>query len=268
MLNKPRDAYVIDMDDAQLTKSDIAQLHAKGSKVISYISIGEIHPSRTNPPWNFNPAWITKLSTPTDAGCIYLINRQIAPSWLYGENCAWNSLKVKFWDPVWQQMVFTNVKKIAEAGYDGAYMDIVDAYYYFLVEVPDADKRSTSIQDMIQFVSRIRQEARSVNPNFLIVPQNAVDLYEYPEYRAVIDGFGVESTWYADDNLQDPVDQTGYVLQFLDHAIADGKFVLSIDYPTVLAKQCDFLAKARQHKFAPTIGPRPLDRIMDYPNCG
>ena len=165
------------------------------------------------------------------------------------ENADWpGNYKVKYWEPEWQSIILDKVKIIAEAGYDGVYLDIIDAYYYYEVK-----GRATAAQEMIDFVKKIGE----VNPNLLVVPQNAVDLYEFEEYKGIIDGFGKEDTWYNDDDVQN-AEETAYVLPFLDQAVADGKFVLAIDYPTQQTKICDFYNKCKEHNFICTVSNRDL----------
>jgi len=41
---------------------------------------------------------------------------------------------VQFWNPEWQKIIYGNddsyMKKILDAGFDGAYLDNVEAYYF------------------------------------------------------------------------------------------------------------------------------------------
>jgi len=58
------------------------------------------------------------------------------PSWMEAENPDWpGNYKVKYWDPAWQAMIYGNdasyLKKILDAGFDGVYLDIIDAFEYF-----------------------------------------------------------------------------------------------------------------------------------------
>ncbi|NOX86519.1 MAG: hypothetical protein GXO86_11260, partial [Chlorobi bacterium] len=58
------------------------------------------------------------------------------PSWLDKENPDWEgNYKVKYWDKGWQGIIFGNdgsyLKKILDAGFDGVYLDIIDAFEYF-----------------------------------------------------------------------------------------------------------------------------------------
>ncbi|MGC4039768.1 MAG: endo alpha-1,4 polygalactosaminidase [Flavobacterium sp.] len=116
------DALIMDLyfnDGTAFTASEIAQLKnkANGGKriVISYMSIGEAEDYRSywNPSWNSNK-----------------------PSWLDAENPDWpGNYKVKYWNAEWQSIIYGNddsyLKKILNAGFDGIYLDIIDAFEYY-----------------------------------------------------------------------------------------------------------------------------------------
>ena len=58
------------------------------------------------------------------------------PAWLAGVNPAWEgNYKVEYWDPDWRALLLGSsgayLDRILEAGFDGAYLDIIDAYEYF-----------------------------------------------------------------------------------------------------------------------------------------
>jgi cysteinyl-tRNA synthetase len=58
------------------------------------------------------------------------------PSWLEKENPDWEgNYKVRYWDPAWQNIIFGSVDsyldRIISAGFDGVYLDIIDAFEYF-----------------------------------------------------------------------------------------------------------------------------------------
>lgn len=58
------------------------------------------------------------------------------PSWLKGENAEWpGNYKVRFRESEWQAIIYGNdnsyLKKIFDAGFDGVYLDIIDAFEYF-----------------------------------------------------------------------------------------------------------------------------------------
>lgn len=58
------------------------------------------------------------------------------PSWLDAENPDWEgNFKVRYWDTAWQDIIFGSdssyMSKIINAGFDGVYLDIIDAYEYY-----------------------------------------------------------------------------------------------------------------------------------------
>ena len=58
------------------------------------------------------------------------------PYFLAEENPDWEgNYKVKYWNTDWQNIIYGNnnayVKKIIDAGFDGVYLDIIDAFEYF-----------------------------------------------------------------------------------------------------------------------------------------
>ena len=115
------DILLIDLffDDEQLGPMDIIGLKNKpqGQKrlVIAYMSIGEAEDYR----YYWDPAW---ESDP--------------PAWLAGENPDWpGNYKVRYWMDGWQDIIFgdedTYLDRIIKAGFDGVYLDIIDAFEYF-----------------------------------------------------------------------------------------------------------------------------------------
>ncbi len=104
---------------SEYTPSQIQRLKTKKSGgrrlVIAYMSIGEAEDYRYywKIAWNKNP-----------------------PAWLDKENPDWKgNYKVKYWEQGWQEVIVSGknsyVQKIMNAGFDGVYLDIVDAFEYF-----------------------------------------------------------------------------------------------------------------------------------------
>jgi len=117
------DAYNIDGE--LFTSDEISSLKTKknGGKrlVVSYMSIGEAEDYR----YYFNSSWV-KDGKP----------RSSAPSWLDKENPEWEgNYKVRYWNSDWQKIIYGNknsyTAKILNAGFDGVYLDIIDAYEYY-----------------------------------------------------------------------------------------------------------------------------------------
>ncbi|MCH4822904.1 endo alpha-1,4 polygalactosaminidase [Gramella lutea] len=98
---------------------EIASLKKKGNGgsrlVIAYMSIGEAEEYRFY--WQKN--WET-----------------YAPAWLTKENPNWaGNYKVKYWHTDWKNIIYRSensyLRKIQNAGFDGVYLDIIDAFEYF-----------------------------------------------------------------------------------------------------------------------------------------
>tara|TARA_R110002096_G_scaffold435224_3_gene659832 strand:- start:17336 stop:18283 length:948 start_codon:yes stop_codon:yes gene_type:complete len=58
------------------------------------------------------------------------------PTWLDDENPNWEgNFKVKYWDSDWQKYIYGNdnsyLQRILDAGFDGVYLDIIDAFWYY-----------------------------------------------------------------------------------------------------------------------------------------
>lgn len=94
---------------------------------------------------------------------------------------------VAFWDPAWEDIVLhghdgrSHVNETLSAGFDGIYMDWVEAFSDDTVIVALADARSLTTEQaselsaslMLDFIAKIRQYARSqapqANPEYLVV---------------------------------------------------------------------------------------------------
>jgi cysteinyl-tRNA synthetase len=147
------------------TASKIADSYAKNaaSGYISYAAEERglnIIPSSA--PYNENAAVVTQLSEAKNF--LYLINPENyaskasfisavtatnydayywnstwnsnKPDWIAAENPDWpGNYKVKYWNAEWQGLVYKNddsyLDKILTAGFDGVYLDIIDAFEYF-----------------------------------------------------------------------------------------------------------------------------------------
>jgi cysteinyl-tRNA synthetase, unknown class len=101
------------------TQAEIDQLKKKSNGgirlVIAYMSIGEAEDYR----YYWQKSWINS-----------------PPAWLENENPQWKgNYKVKYWMPDWKQYITGTdqcyTQKIIDAGFDGAYLDIIDAFEYW-----------------------------------------------------------------------------------------------------------------------------------------
>lgn len=110
------DAYY---GDSMLAPEDVAKIQHKpnGSRrlVAAYMSVGEAEEYRPywQEQWKSNP-----------------------PSWLWNVNSDWEgSYRVRYWSKEWQQILLgtpqSYLDQILAAGFDGAFLDVVDVFYAF-----------------------------------------------------------------------------------------------------------------------------------------
>ena len=115
------DVVIVDLylDSEAFTAAEINQLKQKANGgtrlVICYMSIGEAEDYRYywQQSWGNNP-----------------------PSWLAAENPDWpGNYKVRYWNTDWQNIIYSGngsyLDKITAAGFNGVYLDIIDAFEYF-----------------------------------------------------------------------------------------------------------------------------------------
>ncbi|WP_304236442.1 endo alpha-1,4 polygalactosaminidase [Jiulongibacter sediminis] len=110
---------LFDQNNVELKKEWIDQLKVKanGGKrfLLCYMSIGEAEDYRYywQADWSKNPK-----------------------SWIERENPDWKgNFKVRYWEAEWQNIIYgtadSYLQKIMDVGFDGVYLDIIDAFEYF-----------------------------------------------------------------------------------------------------------------------------------------
>ena len=238
-------------DEKKFTAEQISALKNSpgGPKtVLSYMSIGEAEDYR----WYWQRSWDANRDGRPDAG---------APEWLGRSNPDWpGNYKVRYWDPAWQDIVYDYVDKVLEAGYDGVYLDIVDAYQYWEPGGPGAPDYPDAEDDMVAFVKDIANYARVTqnHPGFQVFVQNAEELSTHPDYVQAVSGIGKEDLFY-NGNRRQPADEVRWSVQQLDRFKDAGKPVLVTDYVTERAKIDAFYNKAHSNGYVPYATRRALN---------
>ncbi len=221
ILNSNFDILIMDYsaygdDESAYSKNQIVELKDKGIVTLGYISIGEAE--------TYRYYWTKNFSDNNFLGI---------------ENKDWDeNYKVRYWDEKWQNIIFNYLDKLIDAGFDGAYLDIVDGYEYWsdednnekkLLGDPNSEEESANL--MIDFIVEINQYCKEKNPDFLIVPQNGSNIIKYDngKYISNIDGIGIEDLWYMETLKRDEVDVTARI-DNLNRISNAGKFVLVTDY--------------------------------------
>jgi cysteinyl-tRNA synthetase, unknown class len=185
-----------------------------------------------------------------------------APAWLAGENPAWrgNHL-VRYWDPEWQNIIFGSptayLDKILEAGFDGVYLDKIDANDDWQGQRPTAER------EMVEFVKKLAAYARVRHPGFLIVPQNAEELLKHKDYVKTIDAIAKEDLLFGGGTRKDgeanPNAEINKSKKYLNIARRAGRKVLVVEYlsdlTTIVSAQKELLATG----YIPFFARRALD---------
>ena len=259
----PFDLMVIDYskdgsDEQAFTPGDIARMKVKpdGSRrqIIAYMSIGEAESYR----YYWNPAW-------TDT----------KPSWLLDENPDWKeNFSVCYWDPGWQATFCGNpaayLDKVIAAGFDGVYLDKCDVFEDLHDRNPKVAKTRPDMEgDMVNFVTRLSQYAKSQNPNFAIIMQNAEILLEHEPLREAIDGVAKEALLYGipGPEMPNPKDEIMFARRALELALGAGRTVFVVEYLNDEDKIRDAVCTVDDLGFIGTVSAksRKLDHLNPEP---
>ena len=255
--------------DSEFTPAQVASIKAGGTSgspkiVLAYMSIGEAEDYR----FYWDESW-----------------KPGSPAWLGPQNPDWGgNYKVRYWMSGWQSLILgvrsgqgkSYLDRIIDQGFDGVYLDIIDAYQYWSGEGgPHERTRLQARKDMASFVKRIRTYARVQRgkTGFLVFPQNGADIVWNNadaldavgrDYLAACDGLGQEDIWYDEVSPQ-PADSVLWTLKALEVFRSKGKKILSIDYvwdparafsSANVARFNDYYAKALAKGLIPYAGNR------------
>jgi cysteinyl-tRNA synthetase len=300
------DLVVIDYSEdggqeGEFSRRDIETLQNNGSRVVlAYMSIGEAEVGR----FYFDNAWVQPDPDDNPDGPFELTDR--APDFLAPPNPLFpDNFKVRYWDPTWQEIVVSNpggnpyigeadsyLDRIVDQGFDGVYLDIIDAYEYFgpaEVNEDGVEERRDAAELMINLVAAIKQHAEEFGGReFFVFPQNGsgiIDPEAFPEdtvqngytqegyadlmrdrYFEVIDGIGAEDTFYFGHADEDnPFDPQIEVIALLDRYRSAGLLVLAIDYLTDPAAIDDFYDRSRARGWVPFSSIRDLSELTINP---
>lgn len=236
------DLVVVDISEIS-TPEAVKTLHDSGKLVLCYMSIGEAE--------NYRPYWSEEWDSNP-------------PAFLDEENPDWEgNYKVRYWYPEWQALFFGSetayLDQILALGFDGMYLDIIDAYSYY-----EEQGRETAAQEMVDFVLALTAYARQRDPDFGVFPQNAEELgVDFPAYLKTMTGIGVEDMYYGypDDGMASPEDWTTMRERIVDKWRAAGNLVLTIDYTDDRGQIADAYRRSRARGFVPYVADRDLDRL-------
>jgi len=130
-------------------------------------------------------------------------------------------------------------------------------------------------EEMRNFVSGISQYAKAENPQFLIIPQNGIELITTngesngtlaQSYVQSIDAVGQEDLFYGytDDNVPTPAEDNVYLRAYLDR-IKTSKQVLVTDYCAQGNVDASYMANESKSYISFAANHRELDNVPAYP---
>lgn len=217
----PYDLVVVDYSrdgtaERAFARDEVAQMQRRPDGrtriVLAYLSIGEAEDYR----FYWQRDW---ASAP--------------PPWLGAENPDWpGDYAVRYWDPQWQSLILGSpgayLDAILAAGFDGVYLDRVDA---FDVLEPGMS-RATRLKLMAGFVEAIAAYAREHRPGFIVLGQNGEELLADPDYAEAIDGLGKEDLFFGlgGDGTLNSKAELRASLTPLQRFQASGKPVFVVEY--------------------------------------
>lgn len=278
------DPAVTDIGTADYPIADVvAYLQAHGKVVVAYLDVGEAESYRTywGEDWGIGD-----------------------PEWIVAEDPdGWDeNYPVAYWHPEWQALWLDEgglVDVVATSGFDGIYLDWVEAYDDERVATAAADDGVDPAEEMVGWVRALAERLRATDGDALVIQQNAAELAAtQADLRGVIDAVAQEQVWFDGGADGDPpgdcplpatdadvgseeylaslsppclrqweeypestlhVSSESY-LRDLDAIRASGLPVLTVDYATEPANVDAALRNARARGFVPFVGVRELDQ--------
>lgn len=286
------DMVVIDFIPSEANNTDypmadlVTALHtAEHPKlVIAYIDTGQAEDYRSywQPEWQIgDPEWI--VATDPDG---------------------WDgNYPVAYWFDAYREIWLGEdglLNAIVTTGFDGIYLDWVEAYSDEDVMAFAETDGVDPIQEMIWWVDDMAAHTRAQNPKFLVIAQNASELAYYPEYMEIIDAIAQEQVWFDGGADNEPpgdcplpateadIESDAYVASLSDecrrvyeeypdstlhvssegyiedlvYAKEQGLVIFTVDY-ALQSENIEWVyAISRSYGFVPFVGNRNLDRFI------
>ncbi|MEV0644964.1 endo alpha-1,4 polygalactosaminidase [Phytomonospora sp. NPDC050363] len=239
----PGQAAVFDLardgGEGYWTPGEVGAVQASGKLALSYFTIGSIE--------NYRP----EADAVERAGL--MLNQ-------WGD---WpDEHFVKYWHEDWWTLAAkTRVDQAIASGFDGAYLDVPNAYEEIDLALVPGETRETLARKMVDLIVRISEYAEGVRPGFLILPQNSPELQDLGGYTEAVDGIGVEELYYLATDEPCDEDWCAENRASVAKLKAAGKLILAVDYaddPAHIAEAC---GNYRAAGFAGYVAGVDLDDI-------
>lgn len=240
----PFDLLIIDYSrdgslDGRYTRAEVERLQSRGRRVLAYLSVGEAESYR----FYWKPDW-----------------KPGQPAWLKPANRRWaENYRVDYSAPEWHAILKTYLAQIQEAGFDGAFLDVVDAWE----ALRDAGDR----QARARMAELILELAGQGGPGFGLVLNGGEELIHEPGVADAVIGVAKEEIFYGleADGRPTPRGFTRAAQSSLRPWLEAGKLVLSIDYATEENSIREAHRRAGAAGYREYVAWRGLDRLVVQP---
>jgi len=222
--------------EGRYSPAELQQLRQGGRLLVAYLSVGEAERYRSY----WQRGW-----------------RPGRPPWLDKPNPDWpENYKVRYWDPQWQKLLFDYAEKLLGLGYDGLFLDVVDAHEYWQKSRPQA------LSDMRQLVLNLSQRLGQ-NRDIGLFLNGGEALIGDARVLQAITGLAKEEIFFGmgGDGRVSPPDFRAATQKQLQPVVRAGKLVLSIDYTTHPQQIREAHRQAHQAGYLEYVGVRGLDRL-------
>ncbi len=241
--------------------------------LVAYIDIGQAE--------DYRDYWKDDWVAPTE-------NSQGSPDFLISmDPDGWSgNYPVAYWDERWKSIWLDDdgiISKIAEEGFDGIYLDWVEAYDDEKVLEYAQSQNIDAKREMINFIKELKEKGREINPNFVVISQNAQYLLDYDadEYASVIDAIATEDTWFYGEGDGNWDDEEAGDLQgderheddySIENRIKQNKKYLDLGIPVFTVDYCisennayTTYNESRKNGFIPIVTRVSLSRVTETP---
>lgn len=198
------DVVIVDPDETP--PGTVEFLHGQGRTVLAYINAGYAEDWR----WYWGQA--------------------VAAGIVHGQTEYEGEYFVEYWSGAWLEIILEYVSTVLEAGYDGVYLDNIDASLILSEERPawtDGVDLNESMIDLVEAVSRI-------SPLVYVNIGSAIHLLYEPRFLESIDGVLREEVfrWIEGPGALSPVpaEESRSVLEALIHARDAGVHVMVVEF--------------------------------------
>jgi cysteinyl-tRNA synthetase, unknown class len=228
-------------EEGRFSRAEIEALQTGGPcrrRVLAYLSIGQAESYRDY----WQSGW-----------------RPGSPDWIVAEDPDWpENYYVAFWRAEWQAIVFAYLDAILEVGYDGVYLDRVDA-----VDEPYAAGREAEIRALVIAIAQYARARSPLGEDFGVFPQNGEALGADDGYLAATTGIGVEELYYLATNIYVLEDERQYRETLVDRfrTGARGGLVLNVDYTDDTAQIAEAYSRSQRKGYVPYAADVALDQL-------